>query len=119
VTARYSLADIQELARSGSILFANRRAERNATELDWTIQTVTSFICALNDRHHKGVRLNLSIFDGRDSIDADKYKARFNEETMSVTVDSRHCAYFVELALRKLHNGATVLVVSIHLDGQA
>lgn len=119
MTSRYPLSDIQELARSGSILFANRRAERNAIELDWTIQTITSFICALRDRHHKGVRLNLSIFDGRDSIDADKYKARFNEETMSVTADHRHCAYFVELALKTLHNGAAVLVVSIHLDTQA
>ena len=76
MASRYPLADIQELARSGAILFANRRAERNATELDWTIQTLTAFICELKDRHHKGVRPGLSIFDGRDSIDADKVLTR-------------------------------------------
>jgi hypothetical protein len=118
VATRYPLSEVQALACGGDIIFANKRAERNALELDWTMDKIVAFVSGLKARHHKGIRADLSIFNGRETIDADKYVARFNEETMSVTVDHRCCGFFVELALKTLQKGATVLIVSFHLDSQ-
>jgi hypothetical protein len=114
----YSLAEVQALAEAGQVLFANQRAERNVLELDWTNAMLAAFVCGLKSQHHRGMRAGLSIFDGRGVIDADKYRARFNEITSKVTVDVRCCEYFVELAVKSLPSGDTVLIVSFHLDGQ-
>ena len=118
MATRYPLAEIHALARSGDIIFANQRAERNALELEWTMDKLVAFVCGLKAQHHKGIRPDLSIFNGRETVDADKYVARFNEETMAITIDHQCCAFFVELALKMFHNGAAVLVVSLHLDMQ-
>jgi hypothetical protein len=114
----YPLAQIQALAEAGQVLFANQRAERNVLELAWTNAMLAAFVCGLRTSHHRGMRPGLSVFDGRGVIDADKYRARFNEATLKVTVDSRCCEYFVELAVKSLPSGTTVLIVSFHLDGQ-
>lgn len=118
VATHYPLASLQALACAGAIIVANRRAERNLRELGWTIGDLIAFVCGLKENHHRGMRPALSIFDGRDTIDVDKYGARFNEETSVVTVDHRCCEFFVELAEKTLRGGTTVLVVSFHLDGQ-
>ena len=115
----YVLADIQQLARQRQLIFANRRAQRNALELEWTIETMAAFVCGLNSRHFRGVRQRLSIFDGRSEVDCDKYKARFDEVAKVVTTNPRACEFFTELAIKPMHNGFTLLVVSIHLDSQS
>lgn len=116
--ARYPLDRIKALAAAGDLLLANARAARNATELGWTIGMISSFVGGLTGNHHRGVRPALSIFDGRETIDCDKYVARFDEDAMKVTRDANCCGFFVELAVKDLPAGTTVLVVSIHLDGQ-
>ena len=118
MASRYPLAEIQALARSGCVIFANRRAERNALELGWTMETVVALVCGLKARHHRGIRRELSIFNGRDTIDADKYVARFDEDALVVTVDRQCCEFFIELASKTLHSGVAVLVISLHLDMQ-
>lgn len=114
----YPLADLQALAQRGDFMFANQRAQKNARELDWTSERICAFICGLKSRHHRGVRSQLSIFNGRGAIDVDKYGARFDEETDRITIDHGCCEFFVELAIQTLPNGVVVLIVSFHLDGQ-
>ena len=114
----YPLVDLQRLAASGNVIFANRRAERNALTLGWTIDDIAAFVCSLQERHHRGKRPSCSIFDGRDVIDVDKYGARVNEETLRITLDRSCCEFFAELAMRSLSGSGTVLIVSFHLDGQ-
>lgn len=114
----YSLADLHALAAKADFLLANRRAERNALNLGWGVEQLKAFICGLKPEHHKGVRRNLSILDGRGSIDADKYCARFDEATLSVTRDRRCCEFFMELAIRQLADGQILLIISFHLDSQ-
>ena len=82
------------------------------------MERLIAFVCGLRAWHHRGIRVDLSVFNGRDTVDADKYVARFNEETMAITANDRCCEFFVELALKTLHTGAAVLVVSFHLDMQ-
>jgi hypothetical protein len=109
---------LQGLAASGNVIFANRRAERNALTLGWTVGDIGAFVCGLQGQHHRGKRPNCSIFDGRDVIDVDKYGARVNEETLRITLDRSCCEFFVELAMRSIRGYGTVLIVSFHLDGQ-
>ena len=80
---------------------------------------MATFVCELNARHFRGVRQQLSIFDGRREIDCDKYKARFDEEAKVVTTNRQACEFFTELAIEPLPNGSTLLIVSIHLDSQS
>lgn len=118
MTPRYPLDELQALASNGALIFANQRAERNARNYGWTMAMLASFICELKARHHRGVRTALLVFDGRETIDADKYRARFDEDACRVTLSHDCCEFFLELAVKELPDGATVLVVSFHLDGQ-
>jgi len=115
---RYLLDDLQTLAAQGRYLLANRRAERNALSLDWGDAQFKAFIAGLRSSHYKGMRRALSIYDGRATIDADKYCARFDEENLRMTPDRRCCEFFVELAIRQHGSEDALLIISFHLSSQ-
>ena len=115
---RYNLSDVHRLAASGCVIVVNRRARNNLLELQWEISRLLVFLQCLKAKHFRGDRAQLSAFDGRRTVDADKYSLRFDEESETATTDQNCCEFFVELAVEVQPGGASLLIVSFHLDGQ-
>jgi hypothetical protein len=111
--SRYVLSEIQDLVRNNGALVANRKAQTDLRELEWTPGTLRSFLLALQSRHFIKTYPDCSIMDGRHMCDADGYAMCFNEEAKC---EGGSLKFFTKVGIHKTPSGLITVVASIHLS---
>ncbi|MRD49783.1 hypothetical protein GHT07_21145 [Caenimonas koreensis DSM 17982] len=111
----YNLAEIQGLVALGAVEPANRSVYVELKKLDWTIGTLTQFILLLTTQNFHKAYPQMSIYNGRELLDADGYKMPFDEKRLckGTEVD---CVFFIKIGIRTKPSGGCAAVVSVHLD---
>ncbi len=111
----YDLATIQGLARGRKLQFANRKASRDATNLDMSTEDIRRFILCLRPAHFYKSYPNLTCFDGMAKLNCDAYKMTFNGKELYEDA-SEGDPIFAKLGIHHRGTDNIVAVVSFHLD---
>jgi hypothetical protein len=111
------LADVQTLFAAGKWGYVNEKAQIKADELGWDELQMQSFVACLVPEDFRKRFPNCSVHGDSGVIDADGYKARYDETNKCRGYDPKcHCCFYIKLAI-DLDEGIQVgAVVSFHLD---